>query len=1085
MHGLIAWFARNGVAANLLMVGILAGGIWAGTQKMVLQDLPDFPLRFISVSVAYPGATPGEIEQAILTRLEESLYDIEGIKEMQATASASNGSVNLEIEDGYSLSEKLDEVTNRVSTIRTFPPDAERPQISLLTRQERVITLVISGNLSEKDAKKLGEQIRDEVANIPGITLTALKAVRPYEIAIEVSESTLQQYGLSFDQITRAIRTSSIDLSAGSVKTETGRILLRTNQQAYHYEDYASITVLTRSDGTQIKLGEIADVRDGFDETPIVARFNGERAIAIDVFRTGLQNIVEIGESVMAYIDTRQKQLPEGIYLAYWDDRTEMIRVRLSTLMDSAIIGFFMVVIILSLFLRPTLAFWVAWGIPIAFAGTFLVLPYLGVSLNVITLMAFITTLGIVVDDAIVTGENVFQHMQRGEKPLAAAIKGTQEVATPVVFGVITTMVAFYPLAMQTGIMGSIFSNIPIVVIPVLFFSLIESKLILPAHLKHCTHLGDVQANPNLFTRFQRFFADGLEHFVLKIYKPVLNWALMNRYISASVFVGFLLVFLALVLGERIGYRTFPNIPVDTITITLQMPAGTAFETTQEKVDLIENAALELKAEVNERFGELVVKNVFATSGGQPFGSSRGRGSSPVSGVSELGEILIEMTPSETRKVPYGSQQLVGELREKVPPIPEAEQLSFSFSRFDSGAAMTFELIHPDLDTLKSASADLQRKLSSFEGLYDIQDSYERANEEYELDLKPEAEYLGVTAVNLAQQVRAAFFGSEAQRIQRGRDEVRVIVRYPESERRSLAALQTMMIRTANGTEVPFETVAEIVPGKSLPTIRRIDRKRIIQVSADANTLEIDTDEIQNEILDRYLPELAASKYPGMEFQIRGFAADARDNQKQLQYGVLFVLAVIYGLLAVPFRSYVQPLIVMSAIPFGVVGAITGHWVMAFVFGWNGGSPIVTLQSIFGMMALSGVVVNDSLVMVHFMNTRTKEGMPLEEAVRLAGVRRFRPILLTSMTTFFGLAPLMFEDSPQAAFLVPMSISLGWGIVFATLITLVLIPVLVLIYNDILQLFFRLYDINPQQSEEDEALAPPSSGTMVLNQKRS
>ena len=1084
MHGIIAWFARNGVAANLLMVAILGGGIWAGTQKIVLQDLPDFPLRFISVSVVYPGATPGEIEQAVLTRLEESLYDIEGVKEMQATASSSNGSVTLEIEEGYNLSEKLDEVTNRVSTIRTFPPEAERPQINLMTRQERVITIVISGDLSEKDAKKLGEQIRDEVSNLPGISLTALKAVRPYEIAIEISESALQQYGLSFDQITRAIRTSSVDLSAGSVKTETGRILLRTNQQAYNYEDYASITVLTRSDGTKLKLGDIADVRDGFDETPIVARFNGNRAIAIDVFRTDLQNIVEIGETVMTYIDARQKQLPDGIYLAYWDDRTEMIRVRLSTLMDSAIIGFFMVAIILSLFLRPTLAFWVAWGIPIAFAGTFLVLPYMGVSLNVITLMAFITTLGIVVDDAIVTGENVFQHMQRGAKPLEATIKGTQEVATPVVFGVITTMVAFYPLAMQTGIMGSIFSNIPIVVIPVLFFSLIESKLILPAHLKHCTHLAEVQAKQNWFTRFQRLFADGLEKFILKYYRPILNWALVNRYISASLFVGFLLIFLSLVLGERIGYRTFPNIPVDTTTITLQMPAGTAFETTQEKVDLIEKAALELKREVNERFDELVVKNVFATAGGQPFGSSRGRGFSPVAGVSELGEILIEMTPSETRKAPYGSQELVGELREKVPPIPEAEQLSFSFSRFDSGAAMTFELIHPYLDTLKAASADLQRKLSTFEGLYDIQDSYERANEEYELDLKPEAEYLGVTAVNLAQQVRSAFFGSEAQRIQRGRDEVRVIVRYPESERRSLGSLQTMMIRTADGTEVPFETVAEIVPGKSLPTIRRIDRKRIIQVSADANTLEIDTDEIQNEILDSYLPELATAQYPGMEFQIRGFAADARDNQKQLQYGVLFVLAVIYGLLAIPFKSYVQPLIVMSAIPFGVVGAIVGHWVMAFVFGWNGGSPVVTLQSIFGMMALSGVVVNDSLVMVHFMNSRTQEGMPLEDAVRLAGVRRFRPILLTSMTTFFGLAPLMFEDSPQAAFLVPMSISLAWGIVFATLITLVLIPVLVLIYNDIVQLFYKLYDIHPHESEDDERVVN-SPGSMVLNKERS
>ena len=1078
MHSMIAWFARNGVAANLLMVAIVAGGIWSGTQKIILQDLPDFELRYINVTVVYLGATPGEVEQSIVTRLEENLYDIEGIKEMVATASSGSGNVTLEIEEGYDLSEKLDEVTNRVSTIRTFPPEAERPQISLVTRPERVITLVISGDLSEKEAKKLGEQIRDEVANVPGISLTALKAVRPYEIAIEISEATLQQYGLSFDQITRAIRTSSVDLSAGSVKTETGRILLRTNQQAYSYEDFSEITVLTRRDGTKLRLGDIADVRDGFDETPIVARFNGERALAIDVFRTGTQNVVEVGEAVKEFIRVKQQQLPEGISLAYWDDRTEMIRVRLATLMDSGLIGFFLVVLILSLFLRPSLAFWVAWGIPIAFAGTFLVLPYMGVTLNVITLMAFITTLGIVVDDAIVTGENVFQHMQRGEKPLSASIKGTNEVAIPVIFGVLTTMVSFYPLAMQSGTMGTIFSNIPIVVIPVLFFSLVESKLILPAHLKHCTHLADADTKSGMFTRFQRLFANGLEKFILKYYRPVLNWALINRYVSVSIFIGFLLVFIALVLGERIGYRMFPSIPIDTTTVTLQMPAGTSFERTKEKVDLIEQTALQLKEEVNERFDETVIINVFATAGGQPFGRSGGPGGyRPQAGVAELGEILIEMTPSEIRKAEYSSFDMVGELRQRVPPIPEAEQLNYSFSRFDSGAAMVFELIHPDIEQLKAASGDLQRQLGSYDGLYDISDSYERASEEYQLDLKPEAEYLGVSATNLAQQVRSAFYGAEAQRIQRGRDEVRVVVRYPESDRRSLGSLHSMMIRTGVGTEVPFETVAEIVPGKSLPNIQRIDRKRIIQVSADANTLEIDSEEIQNEILENYLPELVATKYPGMEFQIRGFAADARENQKEMRNGVFVILGVIYALLAIPFRSYVQPFIVMAAIPFGVVGAIMGHWVMAIVFGWNGGTPVVTLQSMFGMMALSGVVVNDSLVMVHFMNRKVKEGMDINEAVRLAGVRRFRPILLTSMTTFFGLGPLMFERSPQAAFLVPMAISLAWGIVFATAITLVLIPVLVLIYNDCKQIIFKLYDIKPHEEEESgkKVLSPTTA----------
>jgi multidrug efflux pump subunit AcrB len=1069
MHGIIAWFARNGVAANLLMIAILGGGIWSLTNRIILQDFPDIPSRVITVSVEYRGSTPGEIEQSIVTRLEEALYDIEGIKEMDAVANSNTATLNIDIEEGFNLSEKLDEVTNRVATIRTFPPEAERPQISLASRTETVITMVISGDLSEKELKILGEQIRDEVSNIPGITMATLKAVRPYEIAIEISEGTLRQYGLSFDQVTRAIRTSSVDLSAGSVKTETGRILLRTNQQAYDYEDYSAITIVTRADGSKLTLGDIATVIDGFDETPIIARYNGERAVAVDVFRTGMQNILEIGDAVKEFIAVKQQQLPEGITLTYWGDRSDSIKVRLSMLMDSAIQGFFLVLIVLSLFLRPTLALWVAWGIPIAFAGSFLLLPYMGVTINLPVILAFITTLGIVVDDAIVTGENVYQHMQSGESPLEASINGTQEVSVPVFFGVVTTMVAFYPLLLMSGRNGAFFGNIPMVVIPVLLFSLIESKLILPSHLKHCKHLGEVDKSKNPFMRFQRFFSQGLERIIITVYKPLLNKALVYRYTSFALFLGFLLVFLALVLGERIGYRERPTTPSDTTTITLRMPAGTTFETTLEKIDMIEAKALELRDKVNDRLGAKVIKNIFATAGGQPFGLTRpGAAADAAAGVDEVGEVIVELDESETTENNYGTRQFVEELRKMVPPIPEAEELTFSFERGGGGGAMTFELIHPNIDVLKAASAELQLKLESFSGLYDINDSYERANDEFELDLKPEAEYLGITATNLAQQVRTAFFGSEAQRIQRGRDEVRVMVRYPREDRRSLGSLQNMMIRTANGTEVPFETVAEVVPGKSMPTIRRIDRKRIIQVNADGDSEKMDIAGIEEELMLDFLPELAATKYTGLEFDVGGRAAEARDNNREMILGIYFVLAVIYALLAIPFRSYFQPLIVMSAIPFGVVGAILGHLVMAKFFGWNGGDPRLYQSSIFGMMALSGVVVNDSLVMVHYMNSKVKGGMSLEEAVRTAGVRRFRPILLTSLTTFFGLAPLMFETHPTASFLIPMAISLGWGIIFATTVTLVLVPVLFLIIDDCKQALYKIYDVKESSHDDEE-----------------
>lgn len=1076
MHGIIAWFARNGVAANLLMVAILGGGIWSLMNRVILQDFPDIPDRGITVSVEYRGSTPGEIEQSIVTRIEEALYDIEGVKEMDATANANTGTVRVEIEDGYNLSEKLDEVTNRVSTIRTFPPDAERPQISLASRSETVITMVLSGDLSEKELKGLAEQIRDEVSNIPGITMASVKAVRPYEIAIEVSEQTLRQYGLSFDQVTRAIRTSSVDLSAGSVKTETGRILLRTNQQAYNYEDYSAITILTRSDGSKLTLGDVATVIDGFDETPIVARYNGERAVAVDVFRTGMQNILEIGDSVKEFIAQKQLQLPEGITLTYWGDRSSSIKVRLSMLLDSAIMGFCLVLVVLSLFLRPTLALWVAWGIPVAFAGSFFMLPYLGITINLPVILAYITTLGIVVDDAIVTGENVYQHMQRGESPLRASIIGTQEISVPVFFGVVTTMVAFYPLMLMSGTSGAFFGQITLVVIPVLFFSLIESKFVLPAHLKHCRHLGDKEESRNPFMRFQRLFSNGLEKFVIKVYQPILNKALVHRYTSFAIFIGLLAVFIAMIVGERIGYRQRPTTVSDTTTVTLRMPSGTTFERTLEKITMIEVNALLLKKQVNEHFSEEVVKNIFATAGGQPFGRSRpGTSGNAAAGVDEVGEVIIELAESGTTKIPYTTREFVTELRKMVPPIPEAEELTFSFERGGGGAAMTFELIHPDIDVLKAASADLQQKLKSFEGLFDISDSYERANDEFELDLKPEAEYLGITASNLAQQVRTAFFGAEAQRIQRGRDEIRVMVRYPEEDRRSLGSLSRMMIRTANGTEVPFETVAEVVPGKSMPTIRRVDRKRIIQVNADGDTEILDIAGMETEVLQQFLPELAATKYPGLEFDVRGRAAEARDNNREMILGIYFVLVVIYGLLAIPFRSYFQPLIVMSAIPFGVMGAVLGHLIMAKFFGWNGGEPRLYQSSMFGMMALSGVVVNDSLVMVHFMNSKIKEGMSLDEAVHIAGVRRFRPILLTSLTTFFGLAPLMFESHPTASFLIPMAISLGWGIVFATTVTLILVPVLFLIVDDVKKVFFKLYDIEEHSHDEDEdekALTP-------------
>jgi multidrug efflux pump subunit AcrB len=1058
MYKLIEWFARNSVAANLLMVAIVGSGIYSLSSKIILKEFPDYPFRTINVSLSYPGSTPTEIEQSIVVRLEEVLFDLEGLKEMQSRATSNSGSVSLDILDGYDMGEALDDVTNRVSTINTFPVEAERPQISVASFQERVITVVLAADLSERELKKLGEGLREEISNLPEVTLASLKAVRPYEISIEVAEQNLKQYELTFDDIVRAIRTHSIDLSAGSIKTDGGNVLLRTSQQAYTQKEFADITVITNSDGTRVTLGDIGIVTDGFNEIPIYPKFNGNPAVAIDIFRTGDQNILAIGGAVKSFIEDRQKQLPEGVLLTYWQDDSQRIEARLETLIDSAIMGFIFVLIVLSLFLRPSLALWVALGVPIAFAGAFFLLPLWGVSLNLITMFAFILVLGIVVDDAIVTGENVYQHMQAGENSLSAAIKGTQEVSIPVIFGVLTTIAAFYPLTVLSGFRGNFFKQVPIVVIPVLLFSLIESKLILPAHLKHCRHLGDAVNPKNWLGRFQRLFADGLERFVLKYYRPALNVCLNHRYITLSIFIGLFVVFLGAMFSGHIRWTPFPSIPRDSVSVTLQMPVGTQIEKTEEIVRRVEKEALALKAEYREKYGREVINNVFATSGGQPFGSSFRRG--PSAGIAEEGEIVIEMVSEADGTLAIGTRELTTELRARVGPVPEAEQLNFSFARGSAGS-LSVQLVGPRIEDLVAVSKLLQKKLMEYPGLYDIQDSFETANQELELELKPQASNLGVTAQNLASQVRQAFFGSEAQRIQRGRDDVRVMVRYPESERNSLAALKRMMIRTQTGQEVPFEEVANVVPGKALPSIRRIDRNRIVRVSAEGDPQTVDVDGIQEELTSLVVPQLLRD-YPTVKFSLEGRAAESRDNSAEFKSGCIFVVIVIYVLLAIPFRSYFQPFIVMSAIPFGIVGAILGHRIMDYTYGFigaaNNPAETITMLSLLGILALSGVVVNDSLVMVDFINQKVKAGMALPEAVRLAGVKRFRPILLTSLTTFVGLLPLMFEDSAQAQFLIPMAISLGWGVLFATFITLMLIPTVTLVFDDIRKFFAWVYN---------------------------
>lgn len=1044
MKGMIVWFARNGVAANLLMALILLMGVHAVLNKLPTEVFPDFQLDMVSVTIPYRGATPGEVEETIVIRIEEAIQDLEGIKRMTSTAAEGAGSVSVEVESGYDAREILDDIKNRVDAINTFPVETEKPIISLAQRRNEVITAVLAADMGEHDLRLLGDQLRDEISNLPEVTQVNLQGVRPYEISVEVSEQALNQYGLTLSAVSQAIRNSSIDLPAGAIKTEGGEILLRTKGQAYEGGDFEKIVLFTRADGTRVTLKDIAVVKDGFEETPLFTRFNGKPCVLIAVSRVGDQNAIELSATVKDYLVRRSSSLPVGVELSYWGDRAQIVKGRLKTLTDNAVMGGVLVFFVLTLFLRFSVAVWVCVGIPVSFMGSIALMPYLGVTINIFSLFAFILVLGIVVDDAIVTGENIFTHLRRGANPGDASVNGTLEVAVPVTFGVLTTVVAFLPLAMIEGVRGKIWMQIPLVIIPVLLFSLIESKLILPSHLRHLKVGRTDRSKLNFLARNQRRVADGLEQFVISVYQPLLAWASRRRYLTLSMFVGGIVMLFALVAGGRIMFVFFPRVEDPIARARLTMPEGTPMEDTSRHVLRMADTADALRAKyVDPKLEKSVVENILSFTGShQSFGFS-GRGER--SGQSNLGEIAVELIGPEVRSLEVTTREVVNEWRRMIGPIPGAQELTFRAEIGRGGDPIDIQLTGPNFEVLAAVAEKVKERLAQYPGLFDISDSFQDSKQEIQLKIKPEAELLGLTMADLARQTREAFFGVEAQRIPRGREDVRVMVRYPEVERKSIGTLENMRIRTSSGTEVPFSAVADVSMGQSFTVIRRIDRNRTINVTADANKETVDLNSVKADIA-AVMPEVLAA-YPGVNFTFEGEAREQSEAFGSLFFGALFLLFAIYALLAIPFHSYLQPLIVMSVIPFGLGGAIAGHLIM----GMN-----LSIMSVFGMLALSGVVVNDSLVLVDYVNRKRSEGMPLFDAVKTAGGARFRAIILTSLTTFAGLLPLLFEKSTQAQFLIPMAVSLGFGIIFATAITLFLVPINYLLLED-LKVFIKRY----------------------------
>lgn len=1040
---MIEYFARNRVAANLLMAAICMIGLFSASSQLTLEVFPSVEANVVNVRVIYPGSTPTESEEAIGVRIEEAIQDLEGIDRIYTNATEGSVAVTIEVVRGHDPRELLDDVKNRIDSISTFPDDAERPIIEQPAVSERVLNIVLSGPLTERDLKKLGERVRDEITNLPGVTQVGLRGARPYEIAVEISERTLQAHGLTFADISDAIRRSSLDLSAGRIRTRGGDVLLRTDAQAYVQDEFEQIVVRTERDGSRLTLADLARVKDGFDENVMYSEFNGQRAVMVDIFRVGDQNVIDIANVVKGYLERSQSTLPEGVTLTVWNDWSQTIRDRLSTLTSSLIGGGILVFLILAMFLRFSVAIFVAIGVPVSFLGGLALMPVFGISLNLLSMFAFIMVLGIVVDDAIVTGENIFNHLRRGhEDPTTAAITGTKEVSVPVTFGVVTTMIAFVPLMLLPGRRGDFFSVIAVIVIIVLAFSLVQSKLVLPAHMSYLRHMAVRNPRLNSLQRLQRRISDGLEWFIKKVYRKLLHVAIKYRYSTAAAFTVVFLIMIAFLSTGRLMFFFFPRVESDSVTVQLDMPIGTPIEVTERYVQEISEAGKAVRDEFNAKFGERTIRGHLMTVGGKPFGGRSG-GSS---GQSHQGEVILELAPGEERDPAVSAFSVSQSWRSKVGVIPGGE-VGYVFSRASGGAPIDIQLSGPDFAVLDELSEAIKEQLAVYPGVVDIADSYESGKDEIKLTLKPAASNLGLTTADLARQVRQAFFGLEAQRIQRGRDDVRVMVRYPEDERRSLYNLETMRIRTPDGSQVPFSEVADIEMGKSLPTIRRVDRNRTLNITADVEEGVADVEAVKADLSERYLPDLLA-QHPQVTFSLEGEAREQRESFESLQYGVMLVLFSIYAILAVVFRSYLQPFIIMLIIPFSVIGAIGFHVMRG---------DTLSIMSILGILALIGVVVNDSLVLVDYVNRRRQEGYSLLRAVSNAGVARFRPILLTSLTTVGGLTPLLLETSRQAQWLIPMAVSLAGGIAFATFLTLFLVPMFYLIFEDIGQAMKRLY----------------------------
>ena len=1012
--------AGNSVAANLLMLLLVIGGLIAAS-KITQEVFPSYDLDIISVSVRYPGASPEEVEEGIVLAVEEEIRALENVERVTSVAQEGRASISVELLSGADPNSSLQDIKNGIDRITTFPGDVEQPLVSLKTRRREVLRLALYGDLDERSLFSLVETIRTELLDLPEVTQVDLNGTRDPELSIEVSQDVLRAHNLSLEEVADIVREQAVDVPAGGIKSKGGEVLLRTSERREVASEFSDLVLLSREDGTELTLEQIADIHEGFEESDREAWYNGKRAALLYIYRTGDQTPIEISNAVHTYLDSRIPTLPPSVELTAYRDRSELYKDRMELLLGNGALGLCLVLLTLGLFLEPRLAFWVSMGVPISIIGSFLILFFMDGSINMISMFAFIITLGIVVDDAVVVGENIFYKRRLGLPPLQAAIEGAQEMSAPVFIAVATNILAFLPLFFVSGSTGRFFEILPAVVIAVFLISLVECLFVLPAHLSY----RKTKKKSTLFKVFEkvpRFCDQQLDQFVKGPFASLLRWNLTSRYLVAAIGLSVLITSYSYWDSGWINFSFRPKIQTDSIDAEIELPYGVNLAEVKDIARLVEEGG---QRAIQKNGGDKILVGMRTDIG---------------RGGSNRAEVSITLVPQSQRELTTKEFSVLW--KKEVGEIAGLEKLFFDYLIGPGGsAAINVELTHPDPETLELAAEDLAGAISQYKGVTDVNDGFARGKLQYDFKMLPEGRSVGLTAQDLGSQIRHAFYGAEALRQQRGRNELKVVVRLPQAERRSLFHLEQMMIRTPDGGEIPLARAAKIIPSRAYTEINRVDGKRVLSVTASVVAGKANENKILASLKKDYLPELLAN-YSGLNYSFQGRQREKRMAVHDLLTGIAFTLPAIFCLLAILFRSYGQAILVMLSIPFGLVSALFGHIIM----GYN-----LSIISIFGMIALCGVVINGGLVFMVTANRYRDEGKSVTDAAFLAATRRFRPIMLTSLTTFFGLAPMIFEQSVQARFLIPMAISLGYGILFTTAIILFLMPAFYLIYYDILR----------------------------------